>query len=151
MLGGAIGLAMRGDSRLSVPVGAATKYASLVAIPHGWFNDRRGLLIGAAIAGCGWGISIALAPAAWGAYANHLLTVPPAAPAQLLFPALPLPVQLSGAAIASLASVRWPRVLPVACLLAFPVLGATAPAVLAACVSPTSPTSWRSGGRGRIV
>jgi len=122
--------------RAVVPLGAATKFASFVAIPHGWFHDRRGLLVGAAVAAGAWGVSIALSPASWAAYVDHLATIPPAAPSQLLLPALPLAVQLAGAGILSLAAIRCVRLLPVATLLAVPVLGATAPAVLAACLSP---------------
>jgi hypothetical protein len=119
----AVAMAIRGDARAIVPA-AITKFASLAAVPLALAADRRGLVVGAAIAGAICAVSMALGPQLWVDYVTFMTAGVPVADSGWfnLGASIPLALRFGAAAVVALVAIRWQRLAGVAATLALPVL-----------------------------
>jgi Glycosyltransferase family 87 len=131
-------MAMRGVAGAVAPA-SLIKFASVPLVPLAWVRDRRGLLVGAALAITVAAASFALAPAAWFDYAQYLTTNAFPSGWYNVAENVPLPLRLALAVAAGFAAIRWVRLAPIAIVLAYPVVWFHALSTLVAIVSPLTP------------
>ena len=135
LIAAAVGLTIRGQAGLVFPV-ALVKFASLVAVPlavlGSWRSLWQGLLVALAIGA----VSFVLAPDMWFTYARFLFSTESIELSWYALTAtVPLWVRLALAGVVALVAVRWARLLPVAAVLALPILWFSGLSILVACAS----------------
>ena len=139
LMGAACALVMRGYGAAVAPA-AVLKFASLPLAPLAWRLDRRGLLVGGAIAAAALTASWVLDPRAWSDYAAFLQG-PGSRTPHIWFNLtenVPLPLRLGVAFLLGLAAVRWIRLAPFAVLLAYPAVWFHAVSTVVAAFGPVA-------------
>jgi hypothetical protein len=147
LMAAAVAAAMRGDATSALPIGAFTKFATFVAVPRAFVQDRRGLLRGLAVTAIVTLVSYLLAPGLWSAWVGYLLHGAAETPNRYdLDRFAPPAVRLVLAVLLSVAAIRAPRLLGLAATLAYPVLWFNSLSTLLACIAPLPKP--RVAGRG---
>lgn len=123
LIAAAVAATIRGDARALLP-SALTKFASLAALPAALRSDRRGVLLGVAVASLACAFSVALAPATWADYLRFLgnAAQPVGTDWHNVGALIWTPLRLGLAVAVALAAWRWRRLAAVAVTLAMPVL-----------------------------
>ncbi|MBI2781874.1 MAG: hypothetical protein HYX55_08790 [Chloroflexi bacterium] len=135
IMAAACSLAMRGHAFLVAPAGLL-KFASLPLAPLGWVRDRRGFLLGIALALAIVSVSIVVAADRWAEYLRFLTTAAFPTGWYNLAEAVPLPLRLGVAIALGIGALRWVRLAPFAVLLAYPVVWFHGLATLVSVVTP---------------
>ncbi len=135
-------LAMRGAAGTVAP-SALLKFASVPLVPLAWRLDRKGLVVGAGVAGAIVAGSFAIAPAAWSDHVAYLGSNAFPSGWYNVAESIPLPLRLALSAVAGVAAIRWIRLAPVAVVLAYPVIWFHALSTLVAVVAPVAPARAR--------
>ena len=150
LMAAVVALAMRGTASLVAP-SFLLKFASWPLAPIAWLRDRRGALIGLAVAAGAVAISWVLSPSAWRDYADFLATTRAPEGWYNLLSAVPVPVRFMVAAALGVAAIRFVRLAPLAVLLAYPIVWFHGLATLVAVITPlpaSSPDERVAVGQG---
>lgn len=117
----AVVLAIHSDGR-SLGLVALSKFAALAAFPVAWQRDRRGVLLGLALAGSLAATSVAASPQMWSDYIIFLGQAQEPTGWYNVGSFIWTPLRLAVALALALAAWRWPRLAVPAVTLALPVL-----------------------------
>lgn len=130
-------LAMRGlVAPWSLPV--VVKAAALPLAPMAFLADRRTFLFSGAIALGAVAVSVALAPALWSDYVTFLRSAQEPTWWTNLSRGFPLAARLLVGMGLGVAAIRWPRLAPLAVLIALPIVWLSAVSILVATVAPVA-------------
>ena len=150
-MAGVTALAMRGIAAAVAPA-VLVKVAAWPLAPLAWQRDRRGLILGVAVAAATTSASIVLAHGAWEDYLAFLASGTLPTGSYNVLVGVPLLPRLIVAGAIGLAATRWIRLAPFAVLLAYPVVWYHALSTLTAIAAPVD-RSWPfprgAGGRGQ--
>ncbi len=128
-------LAMRGlVAPWSVPV--VVKVAALPLAPMAFLADRRTFLLSGAIALAAVVVSVAIAPTMWTDYVAFLRNAQEPTWWTNLSQGIPLAPRLLVGMALGVAAIRWPRLAPLAVLIALPIVWLSALSILVATVAP---------------
>ena len=134
MIAAICALAMRGlVAPWSVPL--VVKVAALPLAPMAFLADRRTFLLSGAIALVAVAVSVAVAPALWSDYVTFLRNAQEPTWWTNLSQGFPLAPRLLVGIALGVAAIRWPRLAPLAVLIALPIVWLSALSILVATVA----------------